>query len=273
MPALDFPSSPTNGQVFGQYVYDSTKGAWRVSAELLASATPSPTAPINPVSGDLWFNTNDGVMFMYLNDGNSSQWVEVKSNTASGSTVAARVDAIEAKPNGLVPTVPSSIALGSGTGSVGLTGAASFSLASSVSINNCFSSTYTNYRIMLNITGSSITGNAIYIRLRSAGSDNSSSYQWIAVNNYFNGIRMLGNSGITYAEIGYTGAGDTSGFAVVEIASPFLVAKTYATMSRTYNNENTVGGWWHNFSGSFDGFTLIPSGGNITGTVQVYGYR
>ena len=99
MPALDFPSSPTNGQVYGQYVYDSTKGAWRVSADLLASATPSPTAPTSPVSGDLWFNTNDGVMFMYLNDGNSSQWVEVKSNTASGSTVAARVDVLEANPS------------------------------------------------------------------------------------------------------------------------------------------------------------------------------
>ena len=100
MAALDFPSSPTSGQVYGQYVYDSTKGAWRVSADLLASATPSPTAPTNPVSGDLWFNTNDGVMFMYFNDGNTSQWVEVKSNTASGSTVAARVDALEAKPSG-----------------------------------------------------------------------------------------------------------------------------------------------------------------------------
>jgi hypothetical protein len=30
--ALDFPSSPTNGQVFGNYTYDSTAGAWRSSA-------------------------------------------------------------------------------------------------------------------------------------------------------------------------------------------------------------------------------------------------
>ena len=27
--ALDFPSSPTNGQVFNQYVYNSTTGAWK----------------------------------------------------------------------------------------------------------------------------------------------------------------------------------------------------------------------------------------------------
>ena len=29
--ALDFPSSPTNGQVYGAYTYDSTKGAWSVT--------------------------------------------------------------------------------------------------------------------------------------------------------------------------------------------------------------------------------------------------
>ena len=32
--ALDFPSSPTNGQIYSNYYYDSTTGAWRANAPL-----------------------------------------------------------------------------------------------------------------------------------------------------------------------------------------------------------------------------------------------
>jgi hypothetical protein len=38
--ALDFPSSPTNGQVYADYYYDSTVGAWRANAAL-AVGVPS----------------------------------------------------------------------------------------------------------------------------------------------------------------------------------------------------------------------------------------
>jgi microcystin-dependent protein len=37
--ALDFPSSPVNGQTFGNYTYDSTAGAWRSSS--VVSGVPS----------------------------------------------------------------------------------------------------------------------------------------------------------------------------------------------------------------------------------------
>jgi len=36
--ALDFPSSPTNGQVYGNYYYNSARGAWNA---LLPAATPA----------------------------------------------------------------------------------------------------------------------------------------------------------------------------------------------------------------------------------------
>jgi hypothetical protein len=48
-----------------------------------ASAPPGTTytsaasAPVGPIAGDRWFNTALGIMFTYINDGNSSQWVEV----------------------------------------------------------------------------------------------------------------------------------------------------------------------------------------------------
>ena len=52
---------------------------------------------------------------------------------------------------GLAKIVPSSVAVGSGTGSANSLGTVTFSGASSVSLNGCFSSTYDNYRLMLNI--------------------------------------------------------------------------------------------------------------------------
>jgi hypothetical protein len=215
--ALDFPSSPTNGQVFSNYIYDTSLPGWRN------------------------INTSQGVTLQYA--------------------------------SGLVPIIPSSVFVGSGSATVSTAGKVSFTSSSSISLNGTFSSAYNNYRITLNVNNASTTGVAIYIRLRSSGTDNSTNYQWITVNSYFSATRQLGGSGIAQAEVGYTGSGDYQCFSTLDISNPFLNSKTYSNMSRTYNNENTTGGWWHNVTGSFDGFTLFTSSGNVTGEVQVYGYR
>ena len=41
--ALDFPSSPTNGQVYDNFIYDSTKGTWKS-----LSSGASPSILVNP---------------------------------------------------------------------------------------------------------------------------------------------------------------------------------------------------------------------------------
>jgi hypothetical protein len=38
-------------------------------------ATISDTAPASPTAGDLWWNSSDGQLYTYYNDGTSSQWV------------------------------------------------------------------------------------------------------------------------------------------------------------------------------------------------------
>ena len=38
--------------------------------------TLSDTSPSTPSSGDLWWNSSSGGMYIYYNDGTSSQWVE-----------------------------------------------------------------------------------------------------------------------------------------------------------------------------------------------------
>lgn len=36
-----------------------------------------PTSPSGPVAGQLWFDNTDGRLYVYYNDANSSQWVQV----------------------------------------------------------------------------------------------------------------------------------------------------------------------------------------------------
>ena len=73
---LTFPSNPSNGATSGDYTYDSAKTAWRKNAALPVSVTHSDVAPSNPRAGDQWWKSNEGTLFTYYNDGNSSQWVE-----------------------------------------------------------------------------------------------------------------------------------------------------------------------------------------------------
>jgi len=84
--ALDFPSSPTNGQVYGNYTYNSSKTAWINTATSTRVVTTSDTAPSSPTNGDMWMYTVDGTCFIYYSDGTSSQWVEQSKSIITPAT-------------------------------------------------------------------------------------------------------------------------------------------------------------------------------------------
>ena len=81
--AIQFPASPTNGQVYQGYYYDSTLLAWKASPVSAGPVAIADTAPSGAIHGDMWYNSLDGSSYIYVNDGTSSQWVEVHSNTAA----------------------------------------------------------------------------------------------------------------------------------------------------------------------------------------------
>jgi hypothetical protein len=120
--ALDFPANPVNGEVFGSYVWSASKGVWQSREESATVAITSPTAPLSANNGDLWYDTNRGVTYVYYNDGSSSQWVEVvtsgtpelstKANLSGGNTFSG------------VQTLNTPLAIASGgTGANALSGA------------------------------------------------------------------------------------------------------------------------------------------------------
>ena len=101
--ALTFPSSPINGAVSGEYTYDATKTAWRKNGAYPVSVTHSDVAPSNPRAGDQWWKSNEGTLFTYYNDGNSSQWVESTNVVASSDPNPIPAGAMMAWASSVVP--------------------------------------------------------------------------------------------------------------------------------------------------------------------------
>jgi hypothetical protein len=83
--ALDFPASPTDGQVYQNWIYSAAKGAWKAKPLTPAKTLTSDTPPGSPSNGDQWFNTIDGTLYIYVTDVDGSQWVESRAPiTADG---------------------------------------------------------------------------------------------------------------------------------------------------------------------------------------------
>jgi hypothetical protein len=76
--ALDFPTGPSNGDIYDEYVYNSAKGAWlRIKDPIPAEKFfISETAPVGPVAGQFWLDSSDGIAYVYYDDGDSDQWIQ-----------------------------------------------------------------------------------------------------------------------------------------------------------------------------------------------------
>jgi hypothetical protein len=66
--------SIATGNVNGKGSYDSTTGVISINA---ANVTISLTAPSNPYIGDKWIEAGNAIAYLFLNDGDSYQWIEI----------------------------------------------------------------------------------------------------------------------------------------------------------------------------------------------------
>ena len=161
------------------------------------------------------------------------------------------------------------------SGTISSTGSVSFTTASSINLNGIFSSTYDNYLVKLDYTASA--SNGMYLRLRASGTDaNGTDYFRQMVTG--DGTTASGNreSSSTYYNFGYSNTGRSS--ATLEINSPFIARPTTGnTMFNEQTNSSGVAtrssSWGHNVSTAYDGMTIYPNTGTLTGSIRVYGYK
>lgn len=155
-----------------------------------------------------------------------------------------------------------------------------FSAVSSVSVNNCFTSTYQNYEIILNVTASAAVG--MLSRFRVGGTDNSSGTYFDAVfkanNNNTAGMWSY-NSNATANTLFTIDPTYGSTLAKLTIGSPQESAKTMGTILGSGGQSGVAavsvnsGGLLFNATTQFDGITFYVGSGNITGSVRVYGLK
>jgi hypothetical protein len=153
-----------------------------------------------------------------------------------------------------------------------------FTAQSSVSLNNVFTSTYQNYLVQLNLDSASATGYQ-QLRMRASGADNTTSnYFWSGLYNASSATTPTGEGGGSQTSFAYGYMESTAtGSMALNISNPFATIKTTYTnlFSRSTGSVSLlyINGGTFNTTTSFDGLTIFPASGTITGTIEVYGYK
>ena len=167
-------------------------------------------------------------------------------------------------------------ALGTKKAGMVLLNTTSFSGVASQSINDVFSATYTNYKIIFSDLIVSTSNQNLLLRMRVGGSDLSSAI-------YTNQQSLQsGTTDTTQRQVSQTSAycGDIAtadkNIIVVDIFNPFatkttlMIAQGICTIDTVRQSliSNVVGN-----TISYTGFTFFPVAQNITGSVSTYGYN
>jgi hypothetical protein len=200
-----------------------------------------------------------------------TDWVPLASEVTnlSGYYTKGETDIITA-PTGLKMVVPTSVAVGSGTGSANANGKVTFSGASSVSLNGVFTSTNATYVIYYNFSSSATTLKRI--RLRSSGTDNTSSnynYQILS----YNSTTVAANRSLSDNNYKIENNNNNSHGGQIVLINPFDTEKTYGHSRATSGADATLADLQFGLTTSFDGFTIYMDSGTMTGILYVYGYK
>jgi hypothetical protein len=171
---------------------------------------------------------------------------------------------------GLKLIVPTSVA-GSGV-SVSASGKVTFTSATSVSVNGCFTSSYDNYLIVM---GSKSTSGDIGVRfrLRLSGTDASgNNYAWQFVkadSTTVSGSRTTSTSDALFLDSGTNPSGVHGYVYGPALAQPTaLRSVTVDSRSSALIQDNAA---THSLSTAYDGFSVYPASGSMTGALTVYG--
>ena len=160
------------------------------------------------------------------------------------------------------------------SGLVYVTSATVGSGVSSVTISNCFSSTYDNYFITW-IGGVSVGAEALALQLgpSSVSGYNTSYYQFVSYSSYAGGVSNLYTNNGT--KFGYIGEITTAVKTMINFSlyGPNLAQYTGLVNGYLGGGGAGNGAGTHQSNNQFTGFTISGANNFSGGTITVYGYR
>jgi len=163
-------------------------------------------------------------------------------------------------------------------GLVYITEASAAAGATTLSINNCFSTTYDNYRVVVShADGTVATG--LYLRFRNGGTDRTTNYFYAQLGLTTAGGASNDSSGsAALIPIGYLGTSGPYSVTSMDIFQVYTsTLETYGTIQMSFylapNYYARVGNFGRGADQN-DGFTIYPGSGSLDSLkVRVYGYR
>jgi len=174
--------------------------------------------------------------------------------------------------NGLELITPTSIVVtGSGSSAtINAGGSVTFTTAATLSLNGVFTSAYDNYMVVVQCLAT--VAAAIRIRWRLAGTDATGS-NYVQQSLQSNGTAVTGsrstNNFSDFGSISTNRQGQTVYVYGPALAQPTVLRGVDAgaqSAAFIYDVAST-----HSLSTAYDGFTVFPNGGTLTGLIKVYG--
>ena len=147
------------------------------------------------------------------------------------------------------------------------------SAVASQSVNSVFSATYESYKILANIIGSTTAD--LRMLLRASGTD--------AATNYNRELLVADGSSVSSGRatsqtngffIGYLNSTYYCGSDII-MMSPFSSSATFCSANylRTDGPQVGLNTGLHTTASSYDGFTISPASGTMTGSISIYGFN
>jgi hypothetical protein len=181
-----------------------------------------------------------------------------------------------AVPAGVSVVTPSTVVAtgGGSSATINAGGSVSFTTCATLSLNDVFVASYSNYLVVCRLT-TSATSTDIYARLRLAGTDASGASDY--VNQYLTASSSSVGAGritaFTQGWLSQSYAVQRTGFSAYfygpDLAQPTAVRSSGASDESSARIFEAV--WTHDLSTAYDGLTIYTSTGSMTGLVTVYG--
>jgi hypothetical protein len=241
---------------------------------------PSPTDLVTdlPADFDVFGQAVDTQMLTNANAAIAKTIVDAKGDLIA-ATAADTPARLAVGTNGQILTADSTAATGikwatpaASVSGLTLITTASPSATATVNINSCFSSTYQNYIVIANLTGT--TGVDLKSRLRASTTDATTNYNVQTLQANGSSVSAARFSDTNWTSGALRSSGNT--FVMLNISNPFAAAESsyFANTQdpasqafidiRSGNNTNAT---------SYDGLTVFVSSGTMTGSIRVYGVQ